>query len=70
MRDTGTGGTSEIAEGAETAAGTTANAVAGASGSAVGTAGGAVGRAVGLHRVLEPAGVLPQAAHRLDADPA
>jgi L-erythro-3,5-diaminohexanoate dehydrogenase len=29
-----------------------------------------VGRAVGLHRVLEPAGALPQAAHRLDADPA
>ncbi len=26
--------------------------------------------AVGLHRVLEPAGVLPQAAHRLDPDPA
>ncbi|RFU37974.1 L-erythro-3,5-diaminohexanoate dehydrogenase, partial [Actinomadura logoneensis] len=25
---------------------------------------------MGLHRVLEPAGVLPQAAHRLDADPA
>jgi L-erythro-3,5-diaminohexanoate dehydrogenase len=25
--------------------------------------------AVGLHRVLEPAGVLPQAAHRLDTDP-
>jgi L-erythro-3,5-diaminohexanoate dehydrogenase len=25
---------------------------------------------VGLHRVLEPAGVLPQAAHRLDTDPA
>ena len=24
---------------------------------------------VGLHRVLEPAGVLPQAAHRLDPDP-
>ncbi|TYK45233.1 L-erythro-3,5-diaminohexanoate dehydrogenase [Actinomadura decatromicini] len=27
------------------------------------------GTAVGLHRVLEPAGVLPQAALRLDADP-
>ena len=27
-------------------------------------------RALGVHRVLEPAGVLPQAAHRLDADPA
>ncbi|WP_262402934.1 hypothetical protein [Actinomadura sp. CNU-125] len=27
------------------------------------------GTAIGLHRVLEPAGVLPQAAHRLDADP-
>ena len=27
------------------------------------------GTAVGLHRVLEPAGVLPQAAHRLDTDP-
>src|SRR4051812_22712234 len=26
--------------------------------------------AVGLHRVLEPAGVLPQAARRLDAGPA
>jgi L-erythro-3,5-diaminohexanoate dehydrogenase len=26
-------------------------------------------RALGVHRVLEPAGVLPQAAHRLDADP-
>ena len=25
--------------------------------------------AVGLHRVLEPAGVLPQAAWRLDTDP-
>lgn len=33
-----------------------------------GTAG--PGTAVGLHRVLEPAGVLPQAAHRLDTDPA
>src|SRR3954471_17552416 len=28
------------------------------------------GSPVGLHRVLEPAGVLPQAAWRLDADPA
>ncbi|MCW2911906.1 MAG: hypothetical protein JWL68_6695 [Actinomycetia bacterium] len=28
------------------------------------------GSALGLHRVLEPAGVLPQAAWRLDADPA
>ncbi|TYB41624.1 hypothetical protein FXF69_35345 [Actinomadura chibensis] len=28
-----------------------------------------MGTAVGLHRVLEPAGVLPQAALRLDADP-
>ncbi|WP_067802001.1 L-erythro-3,5-diaminohexanoate dehydrogenase [Actinomadura formosensis] len=27
------------------------------------------GTAVGLHRVLEPKGVLPQAAHRLDTDP-
>src|SRR3954465_9997700 len=27
-------------------------------------------RALGLHRVLEPIGVLPQAAQRLDADPA
>jgi L-erythro-3,5-diaminohexanoate dehydrogenase len=27
-------------------------------------------RALGVHRVLEPVGVLPQAAHRLDADPA
>src|SRR6478735_6534084 len=27
-------------------------------------------RALGVHRVLEPAGVLPQAALRLDADPA
>ena len=27
-------------------------------------------RALGVHRVLEPAGVLPQAARRLDADPA
>jgi hypothetical protein len=26
-------------------------------------------RALGVHRVLEPAGVLPQAAHRLDPDP-
>ncbi|CNG36488.1 Zinc-binding dehydrogenase [Mycobacterium tuberculosis] len=31
---------------------------------------GKAGTAVGLHRVLEPAGVLPQAAHRLDTDPA
>jgi len=30
----------------------------------------AVERALGVHRVLEPAGVLPQAALRLDADPA
>ncbi|MCW2685030.1 MAG: L-erythro-3,5-diaminohexanoate dehydrogenase [Blastococcus sp.] len=30
---------------------------------------GAVGRALGVHRVVEPAGVLPQAAMRLDADP-
>ncbi|NEK56645.1 L-erythro-3,5-diaminohexanoate dehydrogenase [Geodermatophilus sabuli] len=29
-----------------------------------------VGRALGVHRVLEPSGVLPQAAWRLDADPA
>ena len=28
------------------------------------------GSPLGLHRVLEPAGVLPQAAWRLDADPA
>ncbi|MDQ1705530.1 MAG: hypothetical protein QOF18_1896, partial [Frankiaceae bacterium] len=27
-------------------------------------------RALGVHRVLEPVGVLPQAARRLDADPA
>ncbi|HEY4605998.1 MAG TPA: L-erythro-3,5-diaminohexanoate dehydrogenase, partial [Blastococcus sp.] len=27
-------------------------------------------RALGVHRVLEPPGVLPQAAHRLDADAA
>ena len=27
------------------------------------------GDPVGLHRVLEPAGVLPQAAERLDTDP-
>src|SRR4051794_38831715 len=26
-------------------------------------------RALGVHRVLEPAGVLPQAARRVDADP-
>jgi L-erythro-3,5-diaminohexanoate dehydrogenase len=31
---------------------------------------GAGERALGVHRVLEPAGVLPQAARRLDADPA
>ena len=31
---------------------------------------GAAQQALGVHRVLEPAGVLPQAAHRLDADPA
>jgi NADPH:quinone reductase-like Zn-dependent oxidoreductase len=31
--------------------------------------GGGSGTAVGLHRVLEPAGVLPQAALRLDPDP-
>jgi L-erythro-3,5-diaminohexanoate dehydrogenase len=31
---------------------------------------GAAERALGVHRVLEPAGVLPQAAQRLDADPA
>ncbi|MFA1537303.1 L-erythro-3,5-diaminohexanoate dehydrogenase [Actinomadura monticuli] len=31
--------------------------------------GSGTGTAVGLHRVLEPAGVLPQAAHRLDTDP-
>lgn len=30
---------------------------------------GSAGTAVGLHRVLEPAGVLPQAARRLDTDP-
>ncbi|RFU20757.1 L-erythro-3,5-diaminohexanoate dehydrogenase [Geodermatophilus marinus] len=30
----------------------------------------AVGRALGVHRVLEPVGVLPQAALRLDPDPA
>ncbi|TDB88811.1 zinc-binding dehydrogenase [Actinomadura sp. 7K534] len=30
---------------------------------------GGTGTAVGLHRVLEPAGVLPQAADRLDPDP-
>ena len=27
-------------------------------------------RALGVHRVVDPAGVLPQAARRLDADPA
>ncbi|MDL4821719.1 L-erythro-3,5-diaminohexanoate dehydrogenase [Actinomadura opuntiae] len=37
--------------------------------SGAGTAAG-TGTAVGLHRVLEPAGVLPQAAARLDTDPA
>ncbi|WP_174564863.1 zinc-binding dehydrogenase [Actinomadura chibensis] len=37
-------------------------------GTGTGTGAG-VGTAVGLHRVLEPAGVLPQAALRLDADP-
>ena len=31
---------------------------------------GPVQRALGVHRVLDPAGVLPQAARRLDADPA
>jgi L-erythro-3,5-diaminohexanoate dehydrogenase len=31
---------------------------------------GSVERALGVHRVLEPSGVLPQAALRLDADPA
>ncbi len=31
---------------------------------------GSVERALGVHRVLDPAGVLPQAARRLDADPA
>ena len=31
---------------------------------------GAVERALGVHRVIEPPGALPQAAHRLDADPA
>jgi hypothetical protein len=31
---------------------------------------GALQRALGVHRVVEPPGVLPQAAHRLDADPA
>ena len=42
----------------------------GGTGSGTGTgAGSGTGTAVGLHRVLEPAGVLPQAAHRLDADP-
>ena len=30
---------------------------------------GSVERALGVHRVLEPAGALPQAARRLDADP-
>ena len=30
---------------------------------------GPLQRSLGVHRVLEPAGVLPQAAHRLDADP-
>ena len=30
---------------------------------------GTAERALGVHRVLEPAGVLPQAAWRLDADP-
>jgi len=31
---------------------------------------GTTARALGVHRVLEPAGALPQAAQRLDADPA
>jgi L-erythro-3,5-diaminohexanoate dehydrogenase len=35
-----------------------------------GTGWSAAERALGVHRVLEPAGVLPQAARRLDADPA
>src|SRR5690348_8017348 len=30
---------------------------------------GTTARALGVHRVLEPAGALPQAARRLDADP-
>lgn len=38
-------------------------------GTAAGAAESAVGSAVGLHRVLEPEGVLPQAALRLDTDP-
>ncbi|WP_233617690.1 L-erythro-3,5-diaminohexanoate dehydrogenase [Actinomadura sp. WAC 06369] len=39
-------------------------------GPAGGTGGGTGGGTeIGLHRVLEPAGVLPQAAHRLDPDP-
>lgn len=53
-------GTAPGAEGAAaTAAGTSAGTPAAAS----------AGTAVGLHRVLEPRGVLPQAARRLDADP-
>ena len=34
-----------------------------------GWAAAATNRAVGLHRVIEPAGVLPQAAYRLDPNP-
>src|SRR5690606_31471781 len=43
--------------------------VMGDGGTAAGAAESAVGSAVGLHRVLEPEGVLPQAALRLDTDP-
>ncbi|MCP2342661.1 L-erythro-3,5-diaminohexanoate dehydrogenase [Actinomadura rupiterrae] len=52
MREAGTGATTGVA---------------GAGGPAGGASGGAAGRAVGLHRVLDPPGVLPQAARRLDA---
>ncbi|GAA4070889.1 L-erythro-3,5-diaminohexanoate dehydrogenase [Actinomadura miaoliensis] len=42
----------------------------GTAGTPAGTAAGTTaGTAVGLHRVLEPRGVLPQAARRLDTDP-
>ncbi|MFC5186780.1 L-erythro-3,5-diaminohexanoate dehydrogenase [Actinomadura harenae] len=70
MRDAGTGGTSEITGGAGLSEAVAGAVPATAPGNAPGDApGGASGRAVGLHRVLEPAGVLPQAAVRLDADP-
>ncbi|GAA4152578.1 L-erythro-3,5-diaminohexanoate dehydrogenase [Actinomadura keratinilytica] len=54
---------SGAAPGAEGAAATAAGTSAGTPAAA------SAGTAVGLHRVLEPRGVLPQAARRLDADP-